>query len=95
MTVSGIDITAPSPRVNFKLLEQYIGKRVKLVAKPEEKIEGGALKVRTSDDGIVEVFLKGDKPVPTSTFIEIDGTVESPNTIREESSTAFGDSFGT
>ena len=92
MTVNGIDVTAPAPRVNFELLSQFMGKRVKLVGKVEE-ISGNVMKVKASDDGIVEVLLKG--AAPEDAFVEVDGTVEGPNSLREESSIGFGNSFGT
>lgn len=91
MTVTGIDITAPAPRVNFELMANYIGKRVKLVGKVEG-VQGQILRVKAADEGIVEVLLRSS--VPEDLFVEIDGTVESPNTLREESIAGFGNSFG-
>lgn len=59
--MAGIDATAPSPRVNFGLLPQFIGKRVSIVGKVEA-LEGTTLKLRTSDDGVVIVNLSGIAP---------------------------------
>lgn len=59
--MAGIDATAPSPRVNFGLLPQFIGKRVSIVGKVEA-LEGTTLKLRTSDDGVVIVNLSGVAP---------------------------------
>ena len=87
----GIDVTAPCPRVNFELMSQYTGKRVRFVGKVEQ-ISENTMKVRSSDDSIVEVILSG--AAPDGPYVEIDGTVEGPNTIREDSSTSFGSSFG-
>lgn len=92
MNASGFDTTAPSPRVNFELMNQYIGKRVKLVGKVED-VQGGKMRVKAADDGVVEVILQS--AAPQDAFVEIDGTVESPNTLREEGMTGFGNSFGT
>jgi len=91
MTVSGVDITAPAPRVNFELMQNYIGKRVKLVGKVEG-VQGNVLRVKAADEGVVEVLLKG--AAPADAYVEIDGTVESPNTLREEAITGFGSNFG-
>jgi len=92
MTMPGIDVTAPCPRVNFEIMSQYTGKRVRFVGKVEQ-ISENTMKVRSSDDSIVEVILSG--AAPDGPYVEIDGTVEGPNTIREDSSTSFGSSFGT
>lgn len=91
MTVSGIDTTAPQPRINFEMFKSFQGKRVKVVGKVEQ-ISGSMMKVRTSDDGLVEVLLKG--AAPEDVYVEIDGTVEGPNILREESNVGFGNTFG-
>jgi hypothetical protein len=93
MTMSStIDLSAPVPRANFEILSKYQGKRVRLVGKVEE-VQGNSMKVRTSDDVIVDVMLTGN--APTDTFVEVDGTVEGPNVIREDSNVGFGNDFGT
>ena len=56
-----LDISAPSPRVNFQLMSQYIGKRVTLVGKVDG-VEGNTLRLKTSDDGMVTVSLQGAAP---------------------------------
>jgi hypothetical protein len=91
MTVTGIDITSPAPRVNFELMGHHIGQRVKLVGKVEG-VQGGILRLKAADEGVVDVLLKS--AVPSDMFVEVDGTVESPNTIREESIAGFGNKFG-
>ena len=91
MTVAGIDVTAPAPRVNFELMNNYIGKRVKLVGKVES-VQGTTMKVKAADEGVVDVMLKS--AAPQDAYVEIDGTVESPNTLREESIIGFGNNFG-
>ncbi len=64
---------------------------MRLVGKVEE-ISGTTMKVKTSDDAMVDVLLTG--AAPTDAFVEIDGTVEGPNVIREESNVGFGNDFG-
>ena len=56
-----LDISAPSPRVNFQLMSQYIGKRVTLVGRVDG-VEGNTLRLKTSDDGVVTVSLQGAVP---------------------------------
>ena len=93
MATSGIDVTAPAPRVNFELMSHYIGKRVKLVGRVENGgVQNGVLKVKAADEGTVDVIVHS--AVPQDLFVEVDGTVESPNTIREDSIIGFGNSFG-
>jgi Replication factor A protein 3 len=93
MTISGIEINNPAPRVNFQLMNNYVGKRVTLVGKVENgAVENGILKVKTADEGMVDVLVTS--MVPQDMFVEIDGIVESANTIRENSITGFGNSFG-
>ncbi len=89
--MQGINISAPAPRVNFEFLGQHIGKRVRLVGKVEG-VQGNSLQLRAADDGIVTVALRG--AAPSDLFIEVEGTVDSPTALREESSTGFGSNFG-
>lgn len=89
--MQGIIVSAPAPRVNFELMGQHLGKRVRLVGKVEG-IQGNSLTLRAADDGLVTVALKG--AAPSDLYIEVEGTVDSPNTLQEESCTAFGNSFG-
>lgn len=91
MTTTGVDVTAPAPRVNFELMNSYIGKRVKLVGKVEG-VQGNMMKVKAADEGTVDVMLHSAAPMDA--FVEVDGTVESPNTLREESICGFGNNFG-
>jgi len=92
MTVTGVDVTNPAPRVNFELMNHYIGKRVTLVGKVENgAVENGVLKVKTSDEGMVDVIVTS--AVPQEIFVEVDGIVESTNTIRGDSIVGFGNSF--
>jgi len=93
MTITGVDVTNPAPRVNFELMNQYIGKRVTLVGKVDNgAVDNGVLKVKTSDEGMVDVIVTS--AVPQDMFVEVDGIVESTNTIRGDSIVGFGNSFG-
>lgn len=76
--------------MNFELLGQHIGKRVRLVGKVEG-VQGNSLQLRAADDGIVTVALRG--AAPSDLYIEVEGTVDSPTALREESSTGFGSNF--
>lgn len=87
-----LDCSAPAPRVNFALMSHYVGQKVTLVGKVEH-IEGNICKVKAADEGMVDVILNG--VAPTDSYVEVIGTVESPGSIREESSTGFGNNFGT
>ncbi|EFN58755.1 hypothetical protein CHLNCDRAFT_140465 [Chlorella variabilis] len=89
--MSSLDVTAPAPRVNFALMGQHIGKRVTIVGRVEG-VEGSTLRLKTSDDGLVNVNLQG-AAVPQCTFLEVEGVVASPNTLTGEASCSFGDNF--
>ncbi|KAK9844656.1 hypothetical protein WJX74_005199 [Apatococcus lobatus] len=80
-----------APRVNFELLQRYIERRVRLVGQLEN-LQGNVLKLKTSDNGTVNVLIKPGAGFD-SPFIEVEGIVESPNTIRELDHTNFGSSF--
>ncbi|KDD74044.1 hypothetical protein H632_c1625p0 [Helicosporidium sp. ATCC 50920] len=71
-------------------MSQYIGKRVRMVGKVEG-VQGNSLQLRAADDGMVTVFLRG--AAPSDSYIEVEGNVESPNTIRETACTPFGNNF--
>ncbi|KAK2076420.1 hypothetical protein QBZ16_000945 [Prototheca wickerhamii] len=88
--MQGINVSAPAPRVNFELLGQNIGKKVRLVGKVEG-IQGNSLQLRAADDGVVTVMLRG--AAPSDLFVEVEGLVDSPTTLKEDSSTGFGNSF--
>jgi hypothetical protein len=86
-----LDVTAPAPRVNFQLMQQFVGKRVTLVGKAEG-VQNGKLRVKAADDGMVEVQLRS--AVPNDLYVEVEGVVMSPNTIAEESIVGYGNTFG-
>mmetsp|Transcript_26003 Transcript_26003/g.55632 ORF Transcript_26003/g.55632 Transcript_26003/m.55632 type:complete len:114 (-) Transcript_26003:81-422(-) len=88
---SGLDCSDPTPRVNFDLMQRYVGRKVKLVCKVEE-FSGESVKVTTCDGQAVFVKPKQGSQYDTA-FVEIEGVVENNTTVQEESFTSFGDSF--
>ena len=62
MADSGLDITAPSPRVNGQLMAEFVGKRVTLVGKTEGTPVGTSLQLRAPDNAIVTVNLPSVAP---------------------------------
>ncbi|KAL4426964.1 hypothetical protein ABPG77_009525 [Micractinium sp. CCAP 211/92] len=87
---AGLDITAPCPRVNAQLMGEFVGKKVRLVGRVDG-VEGSSMRLRTSDDGTVTVNLQG--VAPQCQIVEVEGVVNSPNTITEESTCSLTDNF--
>ncbi|KAI3436844.1 hypothetical protein D9Q98_006254 [Chlorella vulgaris] len=87
---SSLDITCPSPRVNFQSLGQFVGKRVTIVGSVVG-VDGNTLQLKTSDDQVVNIQMQG--AVPQCKVLEVQGMVASPNTVTEESCCPFGDNF--
>jgi hypothetical protein len=83
-----MDCNNPVPRVNFELLQQHLGKRVKLVCKVE-RTENNNLIVTAADGGTVYIQPSG-KSQFDGLFLEIEGIVQTPNTIKEEEVASFG-----
>ena len=93
MANQGVDVSAPAIRVNMELMGHYIGQRVRLVARVVPGgVQNGILTVKAADEGEVHVLIQN--AVPQDLFVEIEGTVDAPNTLREESIVGFGNSFG-
>ena len=88
-----MDTSAPAPRVNGELLARFIGRKVLLVGKAES-LEGGVMRLRTSDDRVVSVELKGGAAGYSSDFVEFEAVVKSADSVREEEHTSFGSAFG-
>ncbi len=91
MQQQAFDLTQSTPRVNAGLMGRFVGQRVKLVGQVAS-VNGSNLTLKTADEATVTVILAGDPPADQ--FLEVEGTVESPNTVKEESHTGFGTSFG-
>ena len=91
--MSSMDTSAPAPRVNGELLARFVGRKVLLVGKAES-LEGGVMRMRTSDDRVVSVELKGGAAGYSSDFLEFEAVVKSADSVREEEHTSFGSAFG-
>lgn len=83
-----METTNPTPRVNYELLQQHIGKRVKLVCKID-RTEDNKLVVKAADGGTVFIIPSG-KSNFDGQVIEVEGVVESPNSLREMEVCSFG-----
>ncbi len=81
-----------APRVNFELLQRFIERRVRLVGHVEN-LQNNVLQLTTVDNGTVNVLIKPGLGFD-SPFVEVEGIVESPNTLRELDHTNFGSNFG-
>jgi replication factor A3 len=88
-----MDTSAPAPRVNGELLARFVGRKVLLVGKAES-LEGNVMRLRTSDDRVVSVELKGGAAGYSSDYVEFEAVVKSADSVREEEHTSFGSAFG-
>ena len=88
-----MDCSEPTPRVNYEIMQRYVGRKVRMVCKVEEW-SGDTLKASTCDGQTIFIKPKQGSQYDTA-FVEIDGIVENNTTLQEESYTTFGDSFGT
>eukprot|EP00959_Pyramimonas_sp_CCMP1952_P269801 5640655-Pyramimonas_sp.AAC.2 len=87
-----MDVSAPTARVNGAQLAQQVGKKVRFVCKTES-VEGNLMRVLAADNMPVTVQLAGSGSYDTS-FLEFEGIVENPSTVREIVHTNFGNAFG-
>ncbi len=97
MTQSNMSISTsnPCPRIPFESLASHVGKRIRLVG-IVKSISGSTMSIQCDPDNegsMVTVNLTGVAPVDQ--YTEVEGVVESPNAIREESNTGLGNDFGT
>jgi hypothetical protein len=81
------------PRVNYSTMERYINQRVKLVCKVEQ-VMGSTVQVTTPDNAQVTIIVAPNSGAFESRFVEVEGTVMDPKTIREDEHTSFGDNIG-
>ena len=87
------DLAAPAPRVNGELLSRFIGRKVLLLGKAES-LENGVMQLRTSDNRLVRVALKGNAANYTSDFVEFEAIVDSADGVNEVEHSNFGSAFG-
>ena len=97
MTQSNMSISTsnPCPRIPFESLANHVGKTVRLVG-IVKNISGSTMSIQCDPDNegsLVTVKLTGVAPVDQ--YTEVEGIVEGPNAIREESNTGLGNDFGT
>ncbi|KAI7843805.1 hypothetical protein COHA_002703 [Chlorella ohadii] len=85
-----LDCSNPAPRVNAQQLSQFVGKRVTLVGRIEG-VEGNTLQLRTPDNGVIAVQLQN--MAPQVSLLEVQGLVNSPTSVTEETLTPLSDNF--
>lgn len=83
--------TTPTPRCNFQTLQRFVGRRV-LMAVQIMSVQNGQVIAQTADKGQVTIT-SGGNAAYEGTFMEVLGTVTSPNTIQEENHTNLSDNF--
>ena len=81
----------PTPRVGYEQLKHYIGRRVLFVGRVEGMDAGGLVSLSAPDGSKVSVQAASPFDTP---YVEVEGVVQDPCTIREESHVDFGDNFG-
>ena len=69
-------------------------RQVRYLLSQVESVEQNKAKVKAADGGVVIVELTKGPAFDGSQFFEFEGLVQSPNTLREESRTSYGSSFG-
>ena len=80
----------PTPRVGATQLKNYINRKVLFVGKIES-VDNGLVNMQAPDGSRVNIQTNSHYEAP---FVEIEGVVVDPMTIREESHVSFGDNFG-
>ena len=89
---SGMDCAEPTPRVNYDIMQRYVGRKVRLVFKVEEWA-GDKVKGTTCDGQTVYIRPKQGSNYEAA-YMEVEGIVENGSTVQEESYCSFGDNFG-
>ncbi|DBB14835.1 hypothetical protein WJX82_011461 [Trebouxia sp. C0006] len=86
-----MDVSEPTPRVNFELMQRHMHKKVLLVGQIEG-IENNVARLRAADGGTVQVMTKPGGVFNTQ-FVQFEGIVESPTQLHELDHSSFGDSL--
>ncbi|DBB01876.1 hypothetical protein WJX77_004993 [Trebouxia sp. C0004] len=86
-----MDVSEPTPRVNFELMQRHLHKKVLLVGQIEG-IENNVARLRAADGGTVQVMTKPGGVFNTQ-FVQFEGIVESPTQLHELDHSSFGDSL--
>ncbi|KAL5671497.1 hypothetical protein ACJX0J_015803, partial [Zea mays] len=85
-----MDTSSPAALVNAKIMNMFVGQRVRTVVQVQHN-DGGML-VGQSPDGH-QLSIKSAMDVPVSHFMEVYGIAENSQTIRAEVCTDFGPDF--
>lgn len=87
-----MDVSQPTPRVNFDLMQRHMHKKVLLVGQIESR-DNNVARLRAADGGIVQVMVQPGVMFDTK-FIEFEGVVESPTQLSALNHSSFGDNLG-
>ncbi|XP_076916784.1 replication protein A 14 kDa subunit B-like [Bidens hawaiensis] len=85
-----MDTSKPAVPVNGDILRGYVGQRVRTVVQVVRPVAGG-LAGRSTDEKQIDV--KGQMPAAVTTFVEVIGVADGPQSICAEIVTNFGDTF--
>lgn len=88
-----MDTSNPAAFVNAGLLRQFIGRRVRTVLQVVRSESGsGSVVGKSTDDH--QITVSGSPSKPLTAFVEVIGIADSNQSIRADTITNFGDSFG-
>ncbi|GJP45210.1 hypothetical protein CLOM_g4628 [Closterium sp. NIES-68] len=87
-----MDLSDPSPMVNGEQMRRFVGRKIRTVLRVV-RVDPGVITAQTCDNATVTVRAVARSPWDDSQFVEVIGVPENDTTIREESSTAFGNNF--
>ncbi|PWA37912.1 Nucleic acid-binding, OB-fold [Artemisia annua] len=87
-----MDTSNPAVIVNGAFMTSYVGRRVRTVIQVV-RADASGVTGRSTDEK--QIVVKGHVPSPLTTFVEVIGVADSPQSIRAEIVTNFGDSFDT
>ncbi|CAH9134829.1 unnamed protein product [Cuscuta epithymum] len=87
-----MDLSNPAVFVNAEILRMHVGRRVRAVIQVIRS-DGGTVTGKSTDEQ--QIFIKGVAPGPLSTFVEVIGIADSPQSIRADIWTNFGDTLDT
>ncbi|KAM3324929.1 replication protein A 14 kDa subunit B [Capsicum chacoense] len=85
-----MDTSNPAVFVNAEFLKQHVGRRVRAVVQVMQS-DGDKVIGKSTDEQ--QLVVKGYPPSPLSTFVEVIGIADSPQSIQAETWTNFGDTF--
>ncbi|KAL8125731.1 hypothetical protein AgCh_013119 [Apium graveolens] len=88
--IADMDTSNPAAFVNGELLRMYVGRRVRTVIQVL-RTDGGGVVGKSCDDQ--QITVSGQLPAPLTTFVEITGIAQGPQSIQSDNGTNFGDQF--